>query len=79
MIDWVLSTAATFLALLALWLYGNKQLISPLIYILSILVWIVYDVLNEQWPLLLPCFLNLGVQLRNLYLWRMDIDLTETD
>jgi len=63
---WCLSVFATSLALAMLWLYGDGHRKAPVFGLAVCLCWAVYDVLFEQWPLLLPTMLNVVVQVRNL-------------
>jgi len=49
----------------AAWLYGNKTHRAPVVGLLAIAIWIVYDIHNAQWPLLLPCGVNTIITLRN--------------
>jgi len=68
--SWALSVTGTVIANIGFWLYGNKHKWAPVISMLATAVWILYNILNNQWPLLLPCAVNLIIQIRNLYLWR---------
>jgi len=66
MMAWGISACATGLALVALWLYGDGNKRAPIIWLAVCLCWVVYDILFEQWALLLPTALNIIVQIRNL-------------
>lgn len=62
---WTLVTLGTVFALIALWLYGNNHKRAPMFGLLACLCWVIYDVLYDQWPLLLPTAMNIAVTLRN--------------
>ncbi len=64
--SWALSVAATLIYLAAIWLYGDGNRYAPCLGLLLCLCWVVYDVMNEQWPLLVPTAMNVAVTLRNL-------------
>ena len=67
---WIISALATSLSLAAAWLYGNKDARAPAIMLIVCLLWVIYDVMFQQWPLLLPAALNIIIQIRNLYRMR---------
>lgn len=63
--DWLLAILGTSLALIALWLYGNKDKRAPIFGLFACACWVVYDIRYDQWPLLLPTAINIIVTLRN--------------
>jgi len=68
--DWILSISATLVAMMASWLYGNKTHRAPILALAAIALWVVYDVYNAQWPLLIPCAVNAVIQTRNFFRMR---------
>lgn len=63
---WSLSLLATTLGLYSFWMYGNGNRKAPTLYITAVALWVIYDILFQQWPLLIPCAINLCIQVRNL-------------
>ena len=76
---WIISVLATSLYLVAMWLYGDSDKRAPLVALVVCLLWVAYDVAFQQWPLLLPTILNIGIQGRNLYRMRRANDLSQVD
>lgn len=74
--NWLLSALGTLLALIMLWLYGNQDRRAPIIGLCVCLCWILYDILYDQWPLLLPTAINIAVCFRN---WKKMGDDYEVD
>jgi len=64
--NWLLTIAATCASLVAFWLYGNKSWMAPLFGIIGCLIYVYYDIRYDQVPLLVPTFVTMGIQIRNL-------------
>ena len=69
MTGWGVSIIATLIALASLWLYGDRHGKAPIFSLIAYSLWVVYIVIERDWPLALPVALNIAVAFRNL--WRM--------
>jgi predicted RND superfamily exporter protein len=63
--DWFLSSVATILAMVSMWLYGNKSWKAPLVAMVVSLIWTYYFIHYKQIPLLIPTFVNIAISIRN--------------
>jgi len=64
--SWAISLTATAIALLSVYLYGNKSRKAPVVALLSYSIWICYCIVYTDFPILVPTVLNVILHTRNL-------------
>jgi hypothetical protein len=64
-LSWTLTIAATINGLLTTWLYGNGNRRAPLLGLFGCTLFVMYNVINEQWPMMVPTALTVAVNIRN--------------
>ena len=68
MANWIAAACLTGLGLLGQWLYGNRDRRAPVLMLCVLAGWIIYNIANEQWALIVfPTALNVVVTIRNLH------------
>jgi hypothetical protein len=65
-LSWILTIAATITNLLSIWLYGNGKRAGPAVGLFCCALFVVYNIINEQWPMMVPTVLTVMVNVRNL-------------
>jgi len=71
--DWIISSLATAVSIVSTWLYGNQSRKAPWYGLVMCLIWVYYDIKYDQLPLLLPTFLTMTIQIRNLIKMRGEL------
>jgi hypothetical protein len=67
---WLFALVNTSIGFVGNWLCGNKKWYGSFIVCIGLVGWIVYDILNNQWPLVFfPTAINLVIQARNMVKW----------